>query len=217
MRGWIVTNANDNFHFKSFIPPYNTAHIELIVTTNLEFTILVYGWSLTNDSFIYADYHRSMKYVTVSTLLKQVKSYVVCEGILNRLEPSFSVDHNVPCEVDLNLLEDGCPVQGKIYYRAKDCNILLHPSLNKKSCERCIQLESKAEKCRIKQQKNINTPAQKNAPLSQTHRHRLELALKTERAAHKKTYCPYAKRNPKQKRGDRKYRNESGLLSDYGK
>ena len=27
---------------------------------------------------------------------------------------------------------------------------------------------------------------QKNAPLSQTHRHRLELALKTERAAHKK-------------------------------
>ena len=86
-----------------------------------------------------------MKNVTVSTLLKQVKSYVVCEGILNRLEPSFSVDHNVPCEVDLNSLEDGCPVQGKIYYRAKDCNILLHPSLNKKSCERCIQLESKAK------------------------------------------------------------------------
>ena len=102
----------------------------MIVTTNLEFTILV--WSSTNDSFIYADYHRSMKNVTVSTLLKQVKSYVVCEGILNRLEQSFSVDHNVPCEVDLNLLEDGCPVQGKIYYRAKDCNILLHPSLNKK-------------------------------------------------------------------------------------
>ena len=99
LRGWIVTNANDNFHFQSFIPPYNTAHIEMIVTTNLEFTILVYGWSLTNDSFIYADYHRPMKNVTVSTLLKQVKSYVVCESILNRLEPNFSVDHNVPCEV----------------------------------------------------------------------------------------------------------------------
>ena len=121
LQGWIVSKANNNFHFKSFTPSYNTPRIEVIVTTNLEFTILVYGWSLTNECFIYDDYHRSMKNVTIAKLLKQVKSYVVCEGLSNRVvEASVSVEHNVLCEVDLSLLEDGCTVQGKKYYRAKD-------------------------------------------------------------------------------------------------
>ena len=102
-----------------------------------------------------------MKNVTIAKLLKQVKSYVVCEGLSNRVvEASVSVEHNVLCEVDLSLLEDGCTVQGKKYYRAKDCNILLAPSLNKKPCDRYIKLESKEEKESTKKHKKINTPAE---------------------------------------------------------
>ena len=52
-----------------------------------------------------------MKNVTIAKLLKQVQSYVVCEGLSNRVvEASVSVEHNVLCEVDLSLSEDGCPV-----------------------------------------------------------------------------------------------------------
>ena len=73
----------------------------------------------------------------------------------------------------------------KIYSRAKDCYVFVKELARKKSCDRCEKLELKEVKERVKKEKIINAPAKRNAPLSKTHRHRVELALKVERAAHK--------------------------------
>ena len=186
--GWEVTNINNNYHVKSFTSPYTIPHYEVIVNANLEFTILVYGWSLPHDSFLYKDYQRSMKNVTVSALLKEIKTYVCCEGLQNKVEPSQSIEYSIPCLVNVTSLLDGSPTEMKIYSRAKDCYVFVKDLARKKSCDRCGKLELKElkeVKERVKKEKIINTPAKRNAPLSKTHRHRVELALKVERAAHK--------------------------------
>ena len=183
--GWKVTNINNNYHFKSFTSPYTIPHYEVIVNANLEFIILVYGWSLPHDSFLYKDYQRSMKNVTVSALLKEIKTYVCCEGLQNKVEPSQSIEYSIPCLVNVTSLLDGSPTEVKIYSRAKDYYVFVKDLARKKSCDRCEKFELKEVKERVKKEKIINTPAKRNAPLSKTHRHRVELALKVERAAHK--------------------------------
>ena len=149
----------------------------MIVDANLKFTILVYGWTLPKDNFLYEKYQRTMRNVTVSLLLKEIKTYIFCEGFSNKIEPSQSIEHTIPQKVNLTSLLDGGPTEVKKYFRARDCSIFLnHSSPNeKKICDRCDKLEAKEEKERVKKEKKNNTPAKRNAPLSKTHRHRVEL------------------------------------------
>ena len=126
-----------------------------------------------------------MKNVTVSALLKEIKTYVCCEGLQNKVEPSQSIEYSIPYLVNVTSLLDGSPTEVKIYSTAKYCYVFVKELARKKSCDRCEKLKLKEVKERAKKEKIINTPAKRNAPLSKTHRHRVELALKVERAAHK--------------------------------
>ena len=58
LHGWNVSHLDDNIHFKSFTAPYDSPSIEVIVSSDLTFTILVFGWSLPNNSEIYANNDR---------------------------------------------------------------------------------------------------------------------------------------------------------------
>ena len=78
-----------------------------------------------------------MRNVTVSLLLKEIKTYIFCEGFSNKIEPRQSIEHTIPQKVNLTSLLDGGPTEVKKYFRARDCSIFLnHLSPNeKKICD----------------------------------------------------------------------------------
>ena len=66
--------VNDKQHFKFFQAPFALPSIEVIVNQNLEFAVLGLGWSLPADAEIYKTYSRSLRNVTISSLLTELKS-----------------------------------------------------------------------------------------------------------------------------------------------
>ncbi len=89
----------------------------------------------------------------------------------------------IPCKIDLDNIIDGQP-STESFTRVKSC-MIIHTRDNTAFCNICQDFEVKREKQAVIKQRHLNTPAKQFAPLSQTHRHRVELALKQKRATTK--------------------------------
>ena len=144
LTGWTVTKNDECFHFKFFKKPYSIPYVELMVNENLLFTLLVYGWSLPNNFTLYTKYDRSLRNITLYTLVKEINMYKLCEGVQGSELKSFT-EHYVSYQIDSSSLQDGHPTQGKMFYRSEDCHILLS-NLDKNTCETCVNIEIKGKK-----------------------------------------------------------------------
>ena len=115
--------VNDKQHFKFFQAPFTLPSIEVIVNQNLEFAVLGLGWSLPADAEIYKTYSRSLRNVTISSLLTELKSMELCEGLPN--PSSRTRDHVIQEDVGTSNLADGCRPQPKVYHRSQDCAVFV--------------------------------------------------------------------------------------------
>ena len=142
----------------------------------MAFTCVVYGWLLPDDHDLYKNHFRSVRKITISDLLFQIRSMLLCPGI-NDTHSTNLVCHAVPCEINLDDDIDNS-THSKLFHRPQDC-FLIHKEIG--PCLRCVLFSKKAYEYQKKKTKLINTPAQTNAPLSVIHANRVTLALKEER------------------------------------
>ena len=133
----IKFNDDSSAHFQHREKPYLVPKFEVIINDSLEFTCVVFGWSLPNVSCIYKHYMRSLRNITISELLKEMLSYHVCRGIDNNVNVinSTIVSHTIPCELNPTQLSDGKPNNDVRFQREKNCFIIVNePGQQCQSC-----------------------------------------------------------------------------------
>eukprot|EP00794_Sanderia_malayensis_P012456 gene12456-13744_t len=121
----------------------------------------------------------SFQNVTLSYLLKELDTHVLCSGInlhsVVRKSDGKTRIHCIPKH--FNLFEKETVMQDE-YLRSNDCHLLIKCE---GSCSECKEAEKK--ECKLIKQKEsaINTPAKLKAPLSKTKPERVKLALQENR------------------------------------
>ena len=81
LSNWTVDFTDTNSSFKLFSSPYAIPNIHVIVDSSLQFNCAVYGWILPDDHKLYKTHFRSLRNVTISQLLCNIRSYKLCDGI----------------------------------------------------------------------------------------------------------------------------------------
>ena len=146
-----------------------------IIKEVLKFNCAVYGWLLPENHKLYIKYNRSVKRITVTSLLNEICRYLLCEGAdIKQIKLSDDViNHVIPVEVDINQPN---PIQVKKVQRSKIYVALCFDS----TLNHCPACKEAIEKQQLKEKrfaKNIKTPAKPNGPLSNTHPEKVKLAF----------------------------------------
>ena len=186
LTGWAQIHYENSIHFqyqsnsnKHIIPKY-----DIVINDSLEFDCLCFGWALQDDSPLYKEFKRNIRKTSLSNLLKYVESLHICKGLQSQFPNAKAVrDHIIPLKRDLSAeVVPGSSNDIEMYRRAPSCYVLLNDS------DMCPECDKTVKKCKQQEQrilKNISKPAKKNAPLSATHRKKVELALIEERKKNK--------------------------------
>ena len=182
-KDWSSSATDTSFSHKLFKDNILVPAYSVLVDKDLRVTISIFGWMLPNEHAFYSLCNRSASNLTISEFLNKLTNcYKICPGKTNvdagHLSKDFVV-YNLP--LDLN--EETSNRQGKGYLaenkmRHKNCILLTEKEVEQ--CAPCSIISNR------KDYSNINVPAKPKAPLSQTHPHRVALALQNERAKTKK-------------------------------
>ena len=178
---WEVFYRENKVLFKLLTPKHLIPHLEIVVNDSLEFTIIIFGWILPDDHLIYKKYMRSVRNITVSNLLHEIRSYELCPG-LDNINSKKLIHHVVPVKIDFEKINLH-PFQAQQFKRPKDCEVL---HMSDGNCQSCINFTTEFNREITMRTKHMNTPAHPNAPLSKTHPNRVRQALIQEREKSKK-------------------------------
>ena len=174
---WTISMSISNIKFISYLHPHIVPQFEITIDDSLEFSVVVFGWLLSDVHPLYKKYKRSVRNVTVSNLLTEIKQYHLCVGLctesINHIHSNI-ISHVIPCHIDLQNEEETKPFVTKQFTRYKDCLLL-----NDNPDEACIKCDSYKKNC-SNQRINIK-PVHPNAPLSKTSCKRLIETVKMQR------------------------------------
>ena len=172
LKGWTLTVTDDRVIFEnnreSFAIPYMTV-------------VTVFGWYLPPTHHIYKENLRSVRHITISSLLQACEKLKVYPGIKGN-EGQF-VQYTVPKKVDPLAKEDDDGEKPEIRFtqtefrRHIDCDLLRLGE----SCMNCKSLETLSTKLMNQKKKRLQTPAKTNAPVSKTTPERFKLTLQDQR------------------------------------
>ena len=169
-------DENGTVTFKNLKAPYLLPQYEVLIDESLGFSCIVFGWLLPEDHGLYKQNYRSVRKISVSKLLGEVKNYNICKGVTS-VDSSNLIIHSVPCKVDI---ESEVPLQAHTYKRPKDCAVFIDKT-DHEICENCSKFIVQQNKTVRQKNSNINTAAKPNAPLSFTHPNKVKLALQEQR------------------------------------
>lgn len=96
---------------------------EIIVDDSLGFTVKVFGSYLIEDHPLYLRYHRTVRNVTLSTLVKNLKDYTLCSGV-DATEVTSKVYHHVIPIIHDSMEEQLQQFPHKGFWRARECSLL---------------------------------------------------------------------------------------------
>lgn len=177
IRQWEMKSLPDRMVFKKVTQPFLLPEIEIIVDDSLGFTIKVFGSYLVEDHQLYNQYRRSMRNVTLSTLVKNLNDYKVCAGV-DVYELSGKLYHHVvPISHDSMVDEDEQQFPHKGFWRTKEC-ALLHEQDICSDCSDYMIIANDTKK--LKENKPLK-PAHIKAPISKTDPERVKLTLQGQR------------------------------------
>ena len=149
--------------FQTTFPEF-TIHID----NCLNFKIKVYECYIPRDHFVYQSNTRSMRNITVSSLVNVVQSLKICIGIEYIKDVSAVYFHVIPLRNDDEDEEQPLtPFKNKKYVRDKNCMILLEES---DKCVPCMKSEKLFFRNDNKKRSELDVPAKLKAPLSVTHK-----------------------------------------------
>ena len=162
---------------KRYLPKY-----EIYVDENLSSTLRVLLWSVPASHDLYTSYQFSMKNITLSHLINNIKLYSICPGLNNQFACGC-IQHSVPKLFSMESSSSSYPLHQSKWYRAPSCFMLIRNSFGK--CSACIGVESK-EMLTLKRKKdNITVPAKSKAPISLTSPELVKLTLQNYRLENK--------------------------------
>ena len=159
----------------------------------------MFGWVLPDTHILYKNNLQSIQYVTVSQLMLEVDSFIMCCGInVPQLKDSFHLKkHVIPKsfsfptsgadETDLSdneLHPADDPTYQDEYTRSINCRILIQKSDAQltECCSQCKSHSMQEIKINNRKKKVLATPASLKAPLSLTSPERILLTLRKQRA-----------------------------------
>ena len=184
LKDWCVAETDNENYFtlnhmdsESLVPK-----LSVMIDESLSFTISVFGYFIPGSHFLYEDFRRSVRNVTVSDLLLNLHSLMICSGSTS-LGDEGTVRHVVPILV--NPFEGdsvNSPFPCKEYIRAKSCLVLIKSDdVGGCMCNSCSDLGLKQEKKKRKSRAKLSVPAQAKAPIKGTSVERIRLALQESR------------------------------------
>ena len=109
-RGWIINEAESNVTLSYSEPLFHVPKYEIIINDGLEFTVIVYGFSLPDDHVLCNKYKQFMGKITVSNLIYDLQKYLLYVGCTVSSEKH--INHIAPCKTDVNK-SDNSPVSFK--------------------------------------------------------------------------------------------------------
>ena len=133
LKDWKLTETKeDRIIFEKKESPYSIPTFKIIIDDSLGFSISVFGWLLPETHYLYMDNYRSIRNITLSSLLQDCNSLTMCKGIQNG-QYSTAKRHVVPKEVDL-LVADSTDEESEIsfkqsdsleFFRSRHCELLI--------------------------------------------------------------------------------------------
>ena len=130
------SHSEERFVLNYLESEYYLSKFELCVENPLEFTILVYAFLLQDTHFIYRQNKRSVRNISIPTLLEQIPKCLICAGIKQNM--SKSITHSIPSKINSSFIDER--FRTKEYYRSEECTLLCK---NNEICVECIKLEKK--------------------------------------------------------------------------
>ena len=94
---------------KKITRPYIVPEFEIIRSDSFQFTIAVYGWLLPSDHPLYKTNSSSMCDISVSALLNEIASYVMCPGLPEASNGGEVKRRTIPCEIDIQKEQSANP------------------------------------------------------------------------------------------------------------
>ena len=152
---WTFSQSEERFVLNYLESEYYLSKFELCVENTLEFTILVYAFLLPDTHFIYRQNKRSVRNISIPTLLEQIAKCLICAGIKQNM--SKSISHSIPLKINSSFTDER--FRTKEYYRSEEFTLLCK---NNEICVECIKLEKQHTKSKTM----LTSPAHKFAPLS---------------------------------------------------
>ena len=151
---------------------------ELIIDSLLSFSGRSFAWCLPCNHILYYNYNRSMNNITVSNLIILLDSFKMCTGV--KMFTSGIIPHVIQNVFNINYQNNLFPIDQNVYYRSKDCKLLLSDGDVSSDCTIIQKYENN---CANK--KKACEPAKLKAPISVTSPERIKLTLKMHREENK--------------------------------
>eukprot|EP00794_Sanderia_malayensis_P001208 gene1208-584_t len=174
---WAITMKENKVMLTKYQCPYILPKLEITIHEDLAYTISVYKWFLPEDHFLYKDFKRTVRLVTISDLVKKLETLQICIGHTENALSGKSIRHAIPLESKPDATEMNQPFTSTEYFRSTDCKLLILGE----QCDPCklqevLQTRHK-RRCRARQ----SIPAKTKAPVSLTSTKRLKLTLQAQR------------------------------------
>ena len=178
LTGWLAVVKDDRVLLTKEDPDSMVPKFEVVIDDSLAFSVSVYNWLLPPDHPLCVVNKRSMRHISVSSLIRDLDKYKVCNGLSRVLESQYTVNHVIPKRIDPFLVqEDASLFQRFEICPSLDCEVI-YPSTQ---CDHCKDTEQYALKIMKRKSRKANSPASIFAPVSKTTPERLKLALQEHR------------------------------------
>ena len=175
---WAIEPTKDSLVLKKSDNQFKVPKFTVVIDDGLGFTIKIYDWLLPENHVIYTSLKRSLRNVTVSNLIKNIESFILCEGLKSREMSGSLIFHVVP--ILSNQDDENSPIQpfqSQVFARSKSCLMLNDSQI----CIECIRNKTDDDKALRRKEARLLEPAKLKAPLSSTTKERVVLALRQER------------------------------------
>ena len=175
--GWRIIEESNYLKLEKVDGIHVTPQLEIYVDTTLKFTVRVFGWVLPQDHLIYTENERSVKNVTLSSLMNDIEAFKLCGGLQNTaiMKHAFRA-HCIPKKFDL--FDETIRNAETTFYRSESCILMCRGS---DVCQNCSKLEKAENRIFEKRKSELLIPAKLNAPISATAPERVVLTLREHR------------------------------------
>ena len=173
LKDWKLTETKeDRIIFEKKGSPYSIPTFKIIIDDSLGFSISAFGWLLPETHDLHTDNYRSIRNITLSSLLQDFNSLTMYKGLQNG-QHSTSKRHVVRKEVD-PLGVDSTDEESEItleqsdsleFFRSRHCELLIGKDCEK--CQQCAHLQVNTNKLASRAKAKKATPAKFKAPISQ--------------------------------------------------
>ena len=126
LKEWAIVIEESKVTVAKYECPYILPKFEITIDESLAYTISVFKWYLPDDHFLYKDFKRTVRLVTISDLVRNLERLQICKGHRQDFLTGKSIRHAIPLDNNIEeATELNQPFVTDDYLRARDCNILI--------------------------------------------------------------------------------------------